>query len=283
MSSCSSLNDKQVEHLHTSVVKRIYRKISNIELDEGVGYATVENSVCSRFGEDPVMWSGQVTSILKDPELGEYIYKKYCPVLPKTLKMLPSDAISECMLTFVRDPDLDFEFYGPFPAGVLFSTNQTPKISSKRNHGFVVNTGTLDGIHWVALFIDMVENKIEYFDSLGFQPMGLSKNTIYSIILNFIKEWPKPNLQDLAVNFSGVPIQKKGEECGVFCVAFLCSRLFGFSYKEFLENDLDDAMCFNLRNYLWNVRDVNIGYDFTNVVKMQNTFTDNALLYKKKG
>lgn len=158
----------------------------------------------------------------------------------------------------------DFKFFGAVPydfaelEGFGFTDinfkaieNTTPQI------GIVINLDEHDqpGSHWVALYGNLKENKIYYFDSFGKKP-GVKVARFVTAILSYIykkKYQDKFNLNkfmarfknsdDFDVVYNKVQHQHKNTECGVYSMNFLIRLLGGETFDNISLNPTnDDAM-----------------------------------------
>ena len=78
-----------------------------------------------------------------------------------------------------------------------------------------------EGEHWVAFYI--TKNRTEYFDPLGFPPLGKSLTSF--VYRNTRKRY----------YFSCKALQNSGSTlCGKYCIAFIKHRASGKSYVSFI-------------------------------------------------
>ncbi len=107
-----------------------------------------------------------------------------------------------------------------------------------------------NGIHWVALFVDMSSPiwTIEYFNSAGSPPT------------KEITEWVETNKRKLKkendtmfINVTNVEHQKSNTECGVYSLFYVRCRLEGVSYEEFTVPDkrISDKYMIEFRKHLF--------------------------------
>ena len=119
----------------------------------------------------------------------------------------------------------DFLFLGAVPIDFKkiikeFSNFQLKNIIHKKI-GIIFNLDPHDkpGTHWVSLFIDLNENTICFFDSVGNKP--------HSEIKKFIRNLSKQKKFTIIINDN--EHQLGNNECGVYALYFLISRLNGKS------------------------------------------------------
>lgn len=128
--------------------------------------------------------------------------------------------------------------------------------------GIVFNTDNHNesGSHWIALFANINEFKIYYFDSYGLPPEDRVR-----ILVNRIAKWccikhnkpiTEPNdifmnddhkiknniesLDNVDIRFNTNRHQYKGSECGVYCMNFILRMLKGETFDEYNKNKLLD-------------------------------------------
>ena len=120
--------------------------------------------------------------------------------------------------------------------------------------GAVINLDThnMSGSHWVALFINLRENKIYYFDSFGIKPQRRINNFIRKVltymynkkhgldigIMDFMKEYHSSD--DYDVRFNKIQHQFKNSECGVYSMNFIIRLLGGKDFDTIVENITND-------------------------------------------
>ena len=108
---------------------------------------------------------------------------------------------------------------GKFKIGIIF------------NH----DTSGQSGSHWVAMFINLKQGDIFYFDSYG---LGAKKEILEykNKVETFLKSKNiKPNF-----NSNNIRHQFKGSECGVYSINFILRLLKGESFEEITNNITKD-------------------------------------------
>ncbi len=127
----------------------------------------------------------------------------------------------------------------------------TPKI------GMVINLDEHDepGSHWVALYANLRNNKIYYFDSFGKKPGKKICNFIRRILTymynkkhntdfdldTFMKKYHKSD--DYDVRYNRIQHQYKNTECGVYSMNFIIRLLDNENFDDIVNNiTKDDAM-----------------------------------------
>ena len=181
----------------------------------------------------------------------DILYNTYRPKGPiGKNKWLSSSDIDQIMLQYVH-AHKDFEFFGAVPLDfenirmpIDFSSDNLSKIltnmvkEKKNKIGFVFNLDKhyQPGSHWTALFANLKNNQIYYFDSTGYKP---EKEIIN--FMNKIKDWCyKNNSSDVDLQWNKVKHQFKGSECGVYSVNFIIRMLKGDSFMKISKNPVFD-------------------------------------------
>lgn len=113
-------------------------------------------------------------------------------------------------------------------------------IKKKNNIGIIFNTDNhkQPGRHWVSVFIDNVNKKVDYFDSLGNKP---NKN-----ISSFLKHFKTYNF-----TINNIEHQKQNENCGVYSCYFIIQRLKGLSFEQITKRIITDKMMTDYRSFLF--------------------------------
>jgi hypothetical protein len=112
------------------------------------------------------------------------------------MTLLTQGVIYDNLELYEEIPEYKFAAFGPFTAGFEFTEELLCKkqnVNSCSKFAFVFNSGlTVDsGSHWVALWIDIDNEVVEYFDSLG-QPIPKEiKHSIYCCIFAIKKHFAK--------------------------------------------------------------------------------------------
>lgn len=94
------------------------------------------------------------------------------------------------------------------------------------------------GQHWLSVFIDNNQKKVDYFDSLGKLP---NKN-----IASFLKHFKKYQF-----TFNKKAHQKGGSNCGAYSCYFIIERLKGKTFEDITKNLIPDKQMTDYRDYLF--------------------------------
>jgi hypothetical protein len=208
---------------------------------------------------------------LKDFDI---LYNTFRPLGPnEKTKWLSTSDINQIMIQYTfKYPE--FKFYGALP--IDFKYIETPIDYNKNyfsvisNHykkniyklGFILNLDKHyeSGSHWVALYTDLKNKQIYFFDSYGYEP----KNEIIELmdiyakwinnnekminggktnkikkILNFTNG--KSNqYKNIDIQYNTFRHQFKNSECGVYSVNFILRLLNGENFKDITSNIVSD-------------------------------------------
>jgi hypothetical protein len=102
----------------------------------------------------------------------------------------------------------------------------------KRKIGIIFNLDPHDkpGSHWVCAFVDMDRKAVYYFDSYGYAPQREIK-----IFLARLKNQGITNLY-----YNDIRHQKKGSECGMYCLFCIICLLRGRNFFDICSHIIDD-------------------------------------------
>lgn len=168
------------------------------------------------------------------------INKSFKPKSPKGKEeWLSSVDIYDVMEQYMeRYPE--YIFFGPVPidwqdfSNALARINLKKLYKNKKKIGIVFNTDPSykSGEHWISMFIDLNNKTICFFDSVGDEPPKEVKKFMNKIIK-----------QAKTINLNLKPIinkkqhQRLNNECGVYSLYFIISRLEGKSC-EYINNKI---------------------------------------------
>jgi hypothetical protein len=114
--------------------------------------------------------------------------------------------------------------------------------------GFVFNLDKhyQSGSHWVAMFCDLKNGKIYYYDSVGVKP----PNEIINLTNRINKQL---NLLNIKCKFyyNKKQHQYYDSECGIFSIYFILSMLKGTKFNYIVNNGKNDLFMFNKRSELF--------------------------------
>ena len=208
--------------------------------------------------------------ILDDFDL---LYNTLRPLGPlKKTKWLSSSDINQIMLQYTfKYPE--FQFFGALPidfelielpinykTNVFYNTLCNMYNNKKYKIGFVLNLDnhTQSGSHWVALYANLKNKQIYFFDSYAYKP-EIEIVKLMSIIAYWINSnncnKKKHHLQDYSLDFdngicnkySNIDIkynnirhQFKNSECGVYSVNFIIRLLLNHTFNDIINEKTSD-------------------------------------------
>jgi hypothetical protein len=204
-------------------------------------------------------WKNQyLVKKLNDQKINKYTFKPDYPNEWKKNKYtwLNTYDILRVMKQYEDKYD-DFKFLGVVPSDCPTKihcelSNIDIKSLKKKNInkiGLVYNldVSTGPGTHWVGIYIDNINNEIDYYDSYGSEPTKLINDFIYNLKNKYIKSGYKPS-----VIFNDKRHQYGGSECGMYSINFLLERLNGVNMYEIYKRNITDKKMNDLRKLIYN-------------------------------
>jgi hypothetical protein len=179
----------------------------------------------------------------------------------------------------------DFAYLGTVPydfeiiIGLEFSNNHFIENNYKNGRtkfGMVINLDTHDmnGSHWVALYADLKNNQVYFFDSAGDKPRKRIRKFVNRIVkfiyyklhsekldINHVLDNIKKNnntsiikkISAIDIRHNNVQHQFGNTECGVYSINFILRLLEGESFNDIINNiTLDESMNKNRKIYFRN-------------------------------
>ena len=149
-----------------------------------------------------------------------------------------------------------FEFIGPVPIdfdakdGVWgkcivdeLCKLDLSKLEGKTHVGIIFNLDPHDepGSHWVCAFVDTKASAAYYFDSYGIEPP--------TEVVRFMKRCKDQGIQN--VYFNDIRHQRKGSECGMYCLFVIICLLRGRPFFDICKNIVDDDTMNAFRDVLF--------------------------------
>jgi len=132
----------------------------------------------------------------------------------------------------------DFKSFGALPNNFNHSQfiTKITKPGKYKHFAFVINDDpdTMDGSHWVALYIKLSGKNawIEYYDSYGQKPLPHVAQFIKKIKNALESEGIK-----ITLKINKHRLQKGNTECGMFAINFIIERLKGKCFECIKKND----------------------------------------------
>jgi hypothetical protein len=216
----------------------------------------------------------------------DLLYNTLRPLGPKKkTKWLSSSDINQIMVQYTfKYPE--YRFFGALPidfelleipvdykTNIFFKTLCNMYKNKKYKIGFVLNLDkhNQSGSHWVALYSDLKNKKVYFFDSYGYKPkkeivklmsmiaywMDINYNNNNSCvhdkvtftddnILKFTKGICN-KINDVDIRYNIIRHQFKHSECGVYSVNFILRLLNGHSFDNITQNITTDDDINNCR------------------------------------
>ena len=143
--------------------------------------------------------------------------------------------------------------------------------NGKKQIGMVINLDTHNqsGSHWVALYSDLINHKLYYFDSVGQKPIKRIKkfnNKIFKYfysrkninseneaddLINIINNLDKKilckyykliknKINGIDIRYNYIQHQQENSECGVYSINFILRILKGESFDNIIQNITSD-------------------------------------------
>lgn len=168
---------------------------------------------------------------------------------------LNSDDISRVMGQY-QQKFPDFLFFGPvasdcpeeFHCELTDFSCKKMLLAGKQRIGIIFNLDkhNQSGSHWVALWISILEQTIEYYDSYAIRPPKL--------IHQFMKRIQQQANTDgivFQIMWNKIRHQYGGSECGVFSMFFIVQRLHDKSFEDICNQKPTDELMNQLRLHFY--------------------------------
>ena len=152
----------------------------------------------------------------------------------------------------------DFLFIGPVPRDCYMGSSLSCELTNLRldkllkykiyKLGIVYNLdySFMSGSHWVAVYLDIKDRSVTYYDSYGHKPPteieGLMDTFKYKLGEMGIKIKDKYNTKRH---------QYGGSECGIYSMNYIIERLKGKKHNEITRKKIPDKLMNDMRNYLY--------------------------------
>jgi hypothetical protein len=208
---------------------------------------------------------------LSSSEISEIKSKYYSPDAPKSWLSNPTEWLStldiDAKLKQYEDIYEEFKYYGATPIDFDLKTStgacQVNSICNvnlkqlqeqktpKQYIGVVFNLDKHDepGSHWIALFVNIPKQEINYWDSYAVSPPNEVKNLMKKLKDQGDKLKTRNNF---TINVNNVRHQYKGSECGVYSCYFIIEQLNGRSFKDITTKVVKDDQMNAFRRKLFN-------------------------------
>jgi len=175
----------------------------------------------------------------------------------KKTQWLDSLNIEDVMKQY-EQAESNFEFIGPVPIDFdkkiglwgkcivdeLCKLNlKDMAAKGKTKIGIIYNLDPHDkpGSHWVCSFVDIDAKKAYYFDSYGYEPPDE--------VVRFLERCKEQGCTD--VYYNDIRHQRKGSECGMYCLFCIICLLRGRDFLTICKNIVNDDIMNSFRDILF--------------------------------
>lgn len=216
--------------------------------------------------DDQVCWiESKLVKGSKDDTMNLIANETFRPLGPKGKKEWLSTSDIDNVLLQYESKHPDFKFFGAVP----YDFDILPQLEihsvdfnklvreGKSKIGIVINLDTHDmnGSHWVALYSDLLKNRIYFFDSFAHKPGKRLTKTIKKILNFMYNRTNKKNVvldNDLCrdiintkskkydIRYNNKQHQFKNSECGVYSMNFIIRLLNGETFNEIRDDIMKD-------------------------------------------
>jgi len=197
-----------------------------------------------------------------DSELLNYTFAPKSNKIWKSNEWLSSLDIESVMKQYEKYYKC-FEFLGPSPIDFdhhklygecvweeLCKLNLSDMIKRHKNKiGIILNTDPhyKEGEHWIAMFINIKQKYIIYFDSNGNPPPP----EVTKLIDNITNQGKQIGITfDILIN--ELEHQQTDSECGMYCLYFIIQMIKDINKDYFIKNKITDEEVFKLRKQYFN-------------------------------
>lgn len=215
----------------------------------------IRDKLSNKCNNDETCWVDKVPEIkkLRDPDIQMFTFK---PKMPNEWKKnknewLDTYNIYNVMIQAEKVYD-DFNFFGPVPSDCPTSincelSNLDPMELRKKNINkvgivFNLDVSTGPGTHWTAVFMNVKNGELDYFDSYGSKPIPL----INKFMKNMAEKFNKNNIEPTLV-YNDKRHQYGASECGMYSMYFILKRLTGDSMYNISSKKITDKKMNDLR------------------------------------
>jgi hypothetical protein len=93
------------------------------------------------------------------------------------------------------------------------------------------------GSHWVAMFTDLFNGKIRFFDSYGIRPVVRIRSFMRKQARNIKRIYKS----DINIKYNTIQHQKENTECGVYSINYLVRMARGDDFDEICNSPIPDS------------------------------------------
>jgi hypothetical protein len=226
------------------------------EQSKGNIWKQIQQRLAKTCENDETCWKKQeFVKRLKDTEIQLYTFK---PDYPEDwIKNKYTWLNTYDILYVMKQYEMlhkDFMFLGPIPSDCptkirceLSNLNLALlKRNGIRKVGIIYNLDVSSGpgTHWVAVYIDLPHNEINYYDSYGSMPIKLIKR--------FLVQLGEKMKDGANIIYNNKRHQYGNSECGVYSMNFILERLHGSTMYDISNVAIPDSEMNHLRSLLYN-------------------------------
>ncbi len=190
----------------------------------------------------------QFVKYMNEKARDEFLKYTFRPQSPQgKFEWLSTFDINDSMAQYEKKHN-DFKFFGAVPMDFATLPNiEVGKINygkyaqmGKTRMGVIFNLDNHDqpGSHWVAMFTDLTEGKIFYFDSFAVKPEPRVRNLMRKQTRYLETRGIK--LDNIRADYNKTQHQKGNSECGVYSMNFLIKMAKGEDFDKYCLNPVDD-------------------------------------------
>ena len=200
---------------------------------------------------------------LAESDKSEMVSNYFRVEKPKKWDKKPTDWLDsvniEQVMKQYEDANPNFQFIGPVPIDFDAKddstwgkciVNELCKLDlqdsakkGKTKIGIIFNLDPHDkpGSHWVCAFIDLEKETAYYFDSYGYEPPDE--------IERLLKRCKDQGCKH--IYFNDIRHQRKGSECGMYCLYVIICLLNGKDFANICKNVVDDDTMNSFRDVIF--------------------------------
>jgi hypothetical protein len=218
----------------------------------------IQKKLSSICDNDEYCWKKQdFIKKLKDTDIDLYTFKPKYPKewLKNKYTWLNTYDIYFVMKQYEQLYD-DFIFLGPIPSDCPTKINcelsklDLMKLKKQKIYkiGIIYNLDLSyqPGSHWIAVYIDNLNNEINIYDS----QVGTGTNLIRKFIEKNVNNYRSNNIEPLVI-YNDKRHQYGGSECGMYSMNFILERVHGKSMYEISKMKIPDEKMNYLRQLLY--------------------------------
>jgi hypothetical protein len=258
--SCFTLESlKAMCNAYNNYFSRTNKKFTEIEIKDDKKHLLKElskrlNNVCN----DQVCWIKQkFINNIKDAQIKEDLTQfTFRPSGPKDQYQWLSTIDIKNAVNIYRKKYPNFLFLGAVPIdfddlpslGISNLDFDELKKDGVHQIGIIFNLDEhyKSGSHWVAMYSDLTNGQLYYFDSYGVDPEKRIVKLMDRIEKYFVK-----NKIDVDRRINKVRHQYEDSECGVYSTTFILRLLKGDSFDQITKNVISDNVVNQCRNILF--------------------------------